>query len=543
MINYSDWNLTDDHSYNVYCALEYCRKHNEDGIYFPKAHYDFYGDTAAEKLLFVANHGISNLCRIGLLLDGMRNFTIDGGNSEFVFHGAVMPIAILNCENITVKNYSVDYESLLSIEVRVVNVGDSFADLMPKPEQKWCIKDRTLISDDGYGTTAECRYMTIKGVYGENKYTSICKDVFGITESFEDLNNGTFRIYANADFKENMCIILQTCARPSTGIFIENSKNISISDYEINRSYGMGLLAQKSKDITVDNMTVRAKCGRELSLSGDGVHFVNCRGVVKVTNSSFEEQFDDALNIHGIFTKITDKGEDYIIIRYMHPDTAGTNLYDASSVFQTLDPETLIPNGKYTVKKAEVINARCTKLYLNESTEDIRINDVTEDLTESCDLIFENNRVLNNRARGMLIAAKGKVEIKNNYFNTTGAAIMFESDGKKWYESGGTRDVTISDNVFENCLYGNSDNWGSAVIDMKPRERFDGEHYYHSSIKICKNKFIGNTKPLLSADNSEMVVFNENDIKDQTAECVLYRNCKKFSCDGNAVDEKIKNLI
>ena len=47
MINYSDWNLTDDHSYNVYCALEYCRKHNEDGIYFPKAHYDFYGDTRA----------------------------------------------------------------------------------------------------------------------------------------------------------------------------------------------------------------------------------------------------------------------------------------------------------------------------------------------------------------------------------------------------------------------------------------------------------------------------------------------------------------
>lgn len=69
MINYSDWNLTDDHSYNVYCALEYCRKHNEDGIYFPKAHYDFYGDTAAEKLLFVANHGISNLCRIGVFFN------------------------------------------------------------------------------------------------------------------------------------------------------------------------------------------------------------------------------------------------------------------------------------------------------------------------------------------------------------------------------------------------------------------------------------------------------------------------------------------
>lgn len=542
MVNYSDWNLTDDHSYNVYCALKYCREHGESGIRFPKGHYDFYEEMASEKLLFVANHGISKPCRIAFLLEDMHNFSIDGGGSEFVFHGSIIPIVIANCENVKVRNYSVDYETLLSIETRVVATGNGFADLMPKVEQKWYINGKTLFSDDGYGNAAECRYMTLKGLYGENKYTSVCKDVFGIKDSFEDLKNGMFRVYADADFKENMCVILQTCVRPATGIFIENSKKICIADYEINRSYGMGVLAQKSEDITVDNMTVRAKSGREISLSGDGVHFVNCRGVVKVVNSSFESQFDDALNIHGIFTKITAKGLNYIIVKYMHPDTKGMDLYESGSIIQTLNPDTLIPNGRYTIKKAEIINAQYTKLYLNESTENIRICDVAEDLTKSCDLIFENNRVLNNRARGMLVAAKGKIRIKNNYFNTTGAAILFESDGKKWYESGGTSDVVISENVFDNCLYGNSENWGSAVIDMKPRERFDGEHYYHSKVEIINNKFYDNKKPLLYADNAKEVVFSENVIENQVGKSVIYQNCGKFICSDNKADEKKINL-
>lgn len=542
MVNYNDWNLTNDHSYNIYCALKYCREHRKRGIQFPKGRYDFYEKMASEKLLFVANHGISKPCRIAFLLNDMHNFTIDGCGSEFVFHGSIIPTAILNCENINIKNYSVDYETLLSMETKVVAVGKGFADLLPKAEQKWFVKGKTLFSDDGYGNVAECRYMTIKGWYGENNYISECKDVFGIGTAFEDLKNGMLRVYANVDFKEDMCIILQTCIRPATGIFIENSKQICISNYEINRSYGMGVLAQKSKDITIDNMIVRAKNGRELSLSGDGVHFVNCCGAIRVTNSSFESQFDDALNIHGIFTKITAKGDDYIIVKYMHPDTRGIDLYENGSIIQTLDPDTLISNGRYTVKKAEVINDQYTKLYLNESTDNIRVCDVTEDLTQNCDLVFENNRVLNNRGRGMLIAAKGKIRIKNNYFNTPGASILFESDGKKWYESGGTCDVVISGNVFNSCLYGNCENWGSAVIDMRPREKFDGQHYYHSKIEIINNKFYDNKKPLLYADNAKTVIFNDNIIENQETKSVIYQNCGNFICHNNKVDGKIINL-
>ncbi len=542
MIDYADFVLTKDHAYNVYCAIQYCIEHKEDGIRFPKGRYDFYEDMASERLLCVANHGISGLRRIAFLIDSMQNFTIDGGGSEFVFHGAIIPVAVLNSSNIKLMNYSVDYESLLSIEAKVVSVGDGYAELQPLKEQKWKVEGTTLYSDDGYGNVVPYGYMNLKGWHGENKYMPLTKDIFDKNIKFEDAGNGLIGIYSTIDFKENMCVILQTCARPASGMVIENSKDVMVTDYEIKRSYGMGILAQKSENITVDRMTVKSGAGREISLSGDGVHFVNCRGLVKVTNSSFEEQFDDALNIHGIFTKITDKGDGYIIIRYMHPDTKGINLFESGSVFQTLSLDTLIPNGRYTVKKAEVINVHCTKLYLEEDTTNICIGDVIEDLTHCCDLLFENNHVRNNKGRGMLIAAKGKVVIKNNYFNTPGAAIMFESNGRKWYESGGTTDVLITENVFENCLYGSADNWGSAVIDLKPRERFDGKNYYHQQIAISNNQFINNAKLLLYANNAEHILFTENKIENQISDCIRHENCKTVVCEENEIEVKNKKL-
>ena len=292
----------------------------------------------------------------------------------------------------------------------------------------------------------------------------------------------------------------------------------------------MGVLAQKTENVTIDNMVVMSGKGREVSLAGDGVHFVSCKGTIRVANSSFEEQYDDALNIHGIFNRIEKKGEDYIIIKYVHADTKGIDIYKKGDKLQILDSETLIPYSEHTVEGVEVINAEYTKLYVGNA-ESIEVGDVTESLTWICDLIFEKNKVRNNRGRGMLVAAKGKVEIKDNYFNTPGAAIMFESDGQKWFESGGTTDVSISRNVFENCLYGNADNWGTAVIDFMPRKRFDGKNYYHKAVEISKNKFINNAHIVVRGDNIEKISIKDNEIVNQIGEKAVFENCKDVEND------------
>ena len=83
------------------------------------------------------------------------------------------------------------------------------------------------------------------------------------------------------------------------------------------------------------------------------------------------------------------------------------------------------------------------------------------------------------------MGAQGKVVIENCLFHTTATAIKFESDGQFWFESGGVRDVTIRNNVFDNCREG----WGTAIVEFQPRPAREENRFFHDRVSICGNTF------------------------------------------------------
>lgn len=542
MIKYSAFNTTDDHSYNVYNAILYCIMNNENGIIFDKGRYDFYADRASEDVLHVSNHDIYGIVRIAFLIKGIKNFTVDGGGSEFVFHDALIPFAIVNSENITLKNFSIDYDETMTLDLKVYNIGKEYFDAAVCNDDGYCISDSMLYCCDSAGNKDIFHYLGIRAMEGSKSFIPESKDIFRIFKPeirFEDLGNKKIRAYnTGLSVKEGMHLIARGKNRYACNIISAESKDVSLVSITMYHSYAMGVLAQKTENVTIDDMTVKAKEDSLYSLNCDATHFVHCKGSVKVTNSSFSEQQDDALNIHGIFTKITDKTEKYILVKYMHKSAKGINIYEKGSVISVLNPKTLISRNTYRIQAAEVINMNYTKIYIEGGTDNILIGDVVEDLSWSCDLLFENNKVINNRARGILVAAKGRVEIKNNYFSTPGVAILFESDGQMWFESGGTTDVRISKNRFENCCY-TKGNWGSHTIEFKPREECDDEEYYHRYIEISDNSFKRNSNRLIYADNIKKLVIKNNDIDaPSTVKDIEVVNCGDLETDTDAASVK-----
>lgn len=534
MVHYNQFYITDNHSYNVYQAIHYCREHHENCLIFDNGVYDFYADMASEEVLHVSNHDIYGIQRIAFLLKDMEDFTIDGGGSTFVFHDSIMPFAVLQSKNITLENFSIDYDETMSLDVKVTSVAKDYFDFQVMNGDKYYLKEKMLYLRDDAGNDDIYHFMLIRSMGNDKSFLPQSKDAFrkfNLDIWFEDLGNKNIRVH-NPDLKvqPGMHLIIKSNLRFSCNIFVEGCKNVCTNDITMYKSYGMGLLAQKTENISIDHMTVKASEDSLFSLNCDGTHFVHCKGLVKVTNSSFSEQQDDALNVHGIFTKIVDKTEEYIIVKYMHQSAKGIDIYEKDSIISTLNPKTLIPNGTYAIGDVEVINMNYTKIYIQGGTKAINIGDVVEDLTWSCDLVFENNRVFNNRARGLLIAAKGKVQIKNNYFNTPGVAILFESDGQYWFESGGTTDVCIENNTFDHCRY--SVGWGKNVIEVKPREEFHKGEYYHKKICITKNRFLNNDNSLLYADNIEQIIVKDNLVKNQMTEpLVTFVNCGNIESD------------
>ncbi|CEN52528.1 hypothetical protein CCAN11_2470038 [Capnocytophaga canimorsus] len=67
-----------------------------------------------------------------------------------------------------------------------------------------------------------------------------------------------------------------------------------------------------------------------------------------------------------------------------------------------------------------------------------------ENLTWTPEVIFKNNIVRNNRARGALFSTPKKVICEENTFDHThGTAILLCGDCNGWFETGACREVII----------------------------------------------------------------------------------------------------
>jgi hypothetical protein len=146
------------------------------------------------------------------------------------------------------------------------------------------------------------------------------------------------------------------------------------------------------------------------------------------------------------------------------------------------------------------------------ATDDIVVGDHAENISCTADLVFRGNTVRHNRARGILIASKGKTVIEDNHFISSGVAIQMEANGEYWYESGGTNDLTIRNNIFDNCPYAAPQ---APVINCVPRKTVEPGKYFHKNIVVTGNRFIMavQAQTLAAFDNVQRAVFQDNTVQ------------------------------
>jgi hypothetical protein len=414
MINYSRFNITNDHAYNLFNAINYCRKIGDDCLVFDCGRYDIYPEKASERLLHVSNHDIYGEKRIAFLIEQMENFTVDGGGSEFVFHSDMIPFALVGSNNITIKNLSIDYEKTKAFCLKVMAVDEESFDFSYLGGSECYVNGTTLYISDGDGKDEPFRYFCLLNDGTSKEMIAESRDSFDRNMYFEKLDNGLFRVNNKdkaLELREGMVLVARAHLRHACNVVIDRCKGTTIDNVTMYKSYGMGILAEKSINVTIDKMTVKAREEDYFSLNADATHFVNCKGLVKVTNSKFSEQQDDALNIHGFYTAIVAKTKNELFVRLMHEEAKGLRIYKPGDRIRILPRNTLLPLTEKTIKEVEYLNIDITRLVLCEDTDGIEVGHAVENISHTADLIFRNNRISENRARSMLVAARGKVLI------------------------------------------------------------------------------------------------------------------------------------
>ena len=512
-IYFRDHRKSGNDAYDLYRLVTDLGTKKDIKIIFDKDTYQIDPDYCFEKCVNISNHGWNGYKRFFALLEDMENLELDFSGSTLVSGGVLTPFGIINSKNITVKNAILENNNTMFLQARIIAHGDGYVDLekMQGASQFRIRHDRELAVKYYETFFVIDNSIEYRGDTGEIE-PGTADHTFGYLWDmrFEEIGDNKLRLHGVKRYPPIGNIAVFSAARRlGCGFFCEDSSDITLENITIHSCYGMGILAQTCHNIHLNSFNTLRHGDQFYTANADSTHFVNCTGLVLVENSTFEGQLDDALNIHGMYVRIEAKGKNELILREVHGQAKGIRILRDGDRIQIVNKESLIPYSEKTIVKAEYVNQDIIRLTLNEDTDDVTVGDDVESLDRAADLIFRNNIVRNNRARGMLIATRGKTVIEDCYFHTSGAAILFESNGDYWFESGGVQDVTIRRNFFDGCKYAL---WGSAVISCVPRKAVEDGKYFNREIKIVDNKFHLTMDYAIELNNIEHAVFKGNEI-------------------------------
>ena len=535
-------------------ALEACKANGAQVLAFEEGIYDFYPTFAVERYCFISNND-EGLKRIAFDLADISDLIIDGQGAQFMFHRCVNSFVLQDSTNVVLKNFSVDFSRPFHSEAIIldhdkegmdVEIREGFPFKVHRGTLLFTEKEEvegqltTVSKGNEYGSSHMLEYDTNKRETAYMVYDFYFSGINGYPA--ESLGGRKVRIRVpGLSGTPGNTICFGPNHRRYPGFVVSDSRDVKFHKITIHHAGGMGILGQRSHNVTVDNCTVTPSNGRMISTTADATHFVNCTGRIILTNNLFENQKDDATNIHGIYAQVIEKPDDYkVMIQLKHQQQHGFDFIEPGKELEFVRGKSMITYATGIVKQVKRINKECTEVtFVNALPKDIEIGDAVAEIRDYPEILIAGNIIRNNRARGMLLNCRGRTVVENNYFHSPGAAILFEGDSFFWFEQGGVRDCVIRNNVFDNCLYGV---WGKAVIDVKAGIREDKEHSrYNRNVRIENNTFrIFDDMTLLNAYCVDGLTWKNNSVEKTNAYPKLSDPGERFVvnfCDNVYIDD------
>ncbi|WP_449435663.1 hypothetical protein [Pedobacter steynii] len=516
-------------------------------IQFEKGRYDFYPEGALKRTYYISNHDQDNPKTVGIEIEHFNNVTLKGKGTDLMFHGRMLPLALIESSNVKIQGLNIDFEKPQIAQVKIISndtIGGSIV-FEAAPWVKYKIKDSTF-----YNTGEGWEMQPTSGIAFENATKHIIfnsGDIRVGTKGVSELSAGKIiaHHWKNKKLIPGTVIAMRSWHRPAPGIFVHKGKNIRFENVKVHYAEGMGLLAQLTENIYMDGFGVclRGKNDpRYFTTQADATHFSGCKGEIVSKNGLYEGMMDDAINIHGTYLKMIKKLDDRTVIgKYMHEQSYGfdwgniqdtvqfiksktMDLWDAKNTIVSITP--IKSNSNDPIKEFRIEFAKALNPEVDPSKTDIGI----ENLSWTPSVIFTGNTIRNNRARGALFSTPKPTLVANNLFDhTSGCAILLCGDSNGWYETGSCRDITIRNNKFINALT-SMYQFTSAVISIYPEipDLAGQKNYFHSGIRILDNQFETFDKPILYAKSVDGLIFKGNQIKTNKEYPAFHNSTKRI---------------
>ena len=325
-----------DATLSVITMLQDASKYKDSKVIVEKGTYHFYPEKAYEKYTFITNHD-NTLRRVAFPVNKFDGLTIEANDAKFIFHGIMMPFNIENSKNIDISGLTIDWHIPIHSESMIVandTINHTFnlriADNIPytiRNEQLFFIKEG-FEHDLDHAILYDPKRKAI--AYNTTKYTPLKintdieirnKDEFDFPNYIDfrspeyqaqdqeykikakEIEPGLVRIYGSKKPLPPVGMVMISKGRfgkdrIANAFHINKSSNVKLHNITIHYAGGMGILGERSSDITLDSVNVIANPDKQLMVSttADAAHFAGCRGSIVVNNCNFRHQLDEVLS-------------------------------------------------------------------------------------------------------------------------------------------------------------------------------------------------------------------------------------------------------
>ncbi|MBQ7545797.1 MAG: hypothetical protein IJT41_02370 [Clostridia bacterium] len=425
----------------------------------------------------------------GMYLENLRDVTIDGGGATVLIHGIMTPFIFKACQNIRMRNLTIDHFRPTMSEMTVVESAPGEATVRIQPEFLYRIEDGVLFwQSEPSASGAPYWEIPYKGpkvlTNAFDPHTGIIGDMlcgegdarpgFPDVTQFTPLGGGlvhlrfrdTKKYLAPGTVAQARCI-----RRVQTGGAIDDCAEVTLENLRIHSMNCFGILAQNSRDVTYDAIECVPKAGRTVVSDADFFHFSGCSGAVRVQNCRAMGAHDDIINIHGTHLRIVeaDRIAKTLLLRYSHPESWGFNPYVPGDRIEYVSGDTLLPFGEAVVTDVRKVNDTDFRAAVDAIPDrPFAPNDVVENVTRTASLTVENNVFERIPSRAILCTTRQNVVIRGNTFRCMGApALCVADDANFWFESGRTGTIRFENNTVIDCGARETDS-GCDVIRYEP---------------------------------------------------------------------------
>jgi hypothetical protein len=492
-----------------------------------------------------------------------QHLLIDGNGSEFMIHGIISIVNVLRCKDITLRNFTVDYDAPIRTSVKVTKVdkaaGALTATLLPghpkpedHPERFWTTH------------TAETAMLIDPARYSLAPMTDNCT---ASEVPWKPLGEGRYRIKLTSKGKSRIMhmrpgLIYTMGPRGPAGFEISLSENITLNDITTLMVPGIGISAAFASDLKVLGLKLTRRKDRALAVQNGGTNLRSARIGVWMENCFFESTGDD-MNHNNTLTiqPLEQPAPDTVIASTLQ---AGTHYKPKGLDIQTGD-RFLFFNRKQgcIIAKAKIVNVEMPEEYGDEK---IRLQfdqplptlslaprgsrlsrQEMETITQmhpidrvAGSFVFRNNRFERGRRIGIFTKG-GPGLISGNHL-----AFMGGPGIDAWNDPWGSfkaQDTLIKGNtIISPCISANAGDPGIRFMVLSGTSPGGGKPLLYDNIRIVGNRIVNPPRYGISFEDGRNIVIKDNqiEISDRRlrgAKAVHTARIKNLALEGNSVTD------